>query len=923
MQKILNVICLLALFVATVFAQTIDVNALYSNAMKEYKAKNYTKASEDVTKIINERGYKISKSALYNAACIYSLNNEYQKSLKILEHLATENFYSNFSQITNDSDLKNLHNLTEWKTIVEKIKQNKATEPVRKRVNIKNALLNAKDLLQKDNGKLWGKSLWHENVLFQDYEDTIYSLKKLKDSKTDDSILYYKKLPKDTLSKTNTVQEFEGEKYATVLATDFYMNDESATVIHELFHRQHFEVLDAKSIKLKADPVEYLDNFDARELLRLEYEALRKSLKFIDEKEDKLRIEASIKDAFLFRKFRQNKYKKYLQLEIEIETVEGLASYTGFALSTHPNKYKRAISGINGWENSATYTRPFPYATGPAYGLIFDYLKLNWKTGLDKVYNFLEIYESMHLKKSLVVDEKEFADAKRRNNFAAIHKEEIERKALFEKRTKFYTEMLIKNPTLQVTLVNNEYSLSFNMNGTLNLKDIGIVYSGAKGKALNNSNFGSFVINPNKSKLGVTGVLSSRKNGKTKYTFPLPITFTGKKIIGEFYEIELNDGWEIVKKNAKGDLEIIKSELSANDLIGKVSDKFSNLKKLSFEQTFRMKMPARKYESETVFKTFLDLSSNENNLGFKSQLKSEDSEFIYNGSEFFTLMKNTKKLDVRAKPKVSDVSGFMGFLNSLVMLRNALPTIAKDKSIEKTIAEKRIDGKDFYELKITFKNRSLDVLGSLMPTRKPDKVSYRVLIDKSNFMPTDIIQSFASRDMTLQTSFSKYNFEPKYPTKRSWQFSSYLGEYEFQKPWKESLIKSGVKAPDFTLSRFKKDSKLTLSEMKGKLVLLEFWITHCGFCVKAVPDLNKIQKEFGSKDFRLISINSNDSEQIIEGFRKENKPEYEILHNAEKITNDYGVRVFPTVVLIDREGKIIFSGLFNAEEMRKLIRTHF
>ncbi len=561
----LAVIFILCLSVASL-AQDVDINTVYIDSLKELRAKNYRKASEKF-KIIDEKyGFKLPEITLYNGACIYALNKEIKRSLEILNYLADEKFYSNFDHISKDPDLKNLHPLSEWKTLLEKVTKNKKTEPARKRQKIKDALLEAKKLLQKDDGKLWGKNLWHENVLFQDFEGTIFSLKKLEGSKTDDSVLFYKKLPKDTLSKTNTVQELDGEKYATILATDFYMNDESSTVIHELFHRLHFEILDAKKIKLKSDPVSYLDNFDARELLRLEYEALRKSLKAIDGKEAQSKIETSVKDAFLFRKIRQDKYKEFLQPEIEIETVEGLASYTGFKLSTFPNKYKRAISGINGWENSATYTRPFPYATGPAYGLIFDYLTPSWKSrGLDKVYNFLEIYESMYLKKPHTFKSEDILAAKARNNYEKIRTEEIGRKTLFEKRTKYYLDLLVNQPTLRVSLISHEYSMSFNMNGTLSLKNIGTVYSGIKGKSLDNSNFGNFEIDPSKAKLGETGILRTIKDKKSTYIFPLPIKIEGKTIIGKFYKIDLNDGWEVVKKNEKGDLEIVKKDAKASN----------------------------------------------------------------------------------------------------------------------------------------------------------------------------------------------------------------------------------------------------------------------------------------------------------------------------------------------------------------------
>ncbi|NNE98178.1 MAG: hypothetical protein HKN25_04075 [Pyrinomonadaceae bacterium] len=439
-------------------------------------------------------------------------------------------------------------------------------KPAKTSEKTKIALLKARQLLQKDQGKLWGKNLWHENVLFQDRDDTIYSLKKLEGSKTDDSILFYKTLPKNTLSKTNTVQTYNGEKYATIVADDFYMNDESATVIHELFHRLHFEELDQKNIKLKTEPVSYLDNFDARELLRLEFEALRNTLNLMDKNEDKSKIDAALADALLFRKARQNKYRQFLKEEIEIETVEGLASYTGFALSTYPNKYKRAISSLHGWETSPTYTRPFPYATGPAYGLIFDHLNLDWKTGFDKIYNFLEIYESKYLKKPLALNHDALEEAKSRNNYPAIHKEELARKLTFENRVKFYTELLVNKPTLQATLASSEYTFSFDMNGTLSLGEFGTLYSGAKGTDLSDNNFGNFEIDPAKAKLGVTGVLSSKWGDKTKYTFPLPSKITDGKIIGEFYEIELNDGWVVKKKNAKGDLEIVKEETKASKL---------------------------------------------------------------------------------------------------------------------------------------------------------------------------------------------------------------------------------------------------------------------------------------------------------------------------------------------------------------------
>jgi len=358
-------------------------------------------------------------------------------------------------------------------------------------------------------------------------------------------------IPENTLGFSNAAQKYNGKEYAVVLTN--YLDDNSATIIHELFH-----VLQHKHISLNGNPIQYLDNYDAREWLRLEYQALKNALNAINHKKEKIEIGKYATDAVLFRKVRQSKYKEYLQKEIEIETSEGLANYTGFILSTYPNKYEKAISEINQREQAQTYTRPFPYATGPAYGLIFDYLKINWKIGLDTTYNFLKIYETKYLKKEIKINDEILKLAQQRNNYQEIHQQELDRKVKNEKIINYYSNVFIQNPTLTVKLVDDLYGRTFDMNGTIILKDKGIVYSMIKGVDGSKNNFGDFSTIKGKEKLGVSGVLYSFDG--TVFTFPKPIEIEKNRIIGKYYEIELNEGWEVVKVNEKGDLEILKKK---------------------------------------------------------------------------------------------------------------------------------------------------------------------------------------------------------------------------------------------------------------------------------------------------------------------------------------------------------------------------
>ncbi|MGH1366744.1 MAG: TPR end-of-group domain-containing protein [Calditrichia bacterium] len=533
------------------FAQNPD--SLYSLSMDAYDAGDYAASAKHFSKLVILKGFEMSNRRLYNGACALALNGDNGQALKILEYLAAEKFYSNLSHIQKDGDLKDLHNSPRWKALLGQVKANKDSAPERNRTNIIKALQAAKEILQNDGGALWGEPLWNENVLVIDYDFNVYSIKPFEGSVTEDSALFYKLVTDNSLSFTNTTQQFLGEEYATVVINA--IDDSSSTIIHELFHLAHL-----RDMKLKADPITYLDNYDARIWLRLEYEALRNALGAIDLKADKQQVMQFVNDAFRFRRIRQEKYSDYLDLELQLETVEGLANYTGIILSSYKNKYEHAIKEIDFRESAETFTRPFPYATGPAYGLLFDYLNVAWRVGFADVYNFLDIYESQVLKKKLRYDGSGFQAARLRNNFATIEQEEIARKENQQQLTNFYIDLFYDKPTLKVA-VPKGYSMSFNMNGTMVLNKEDIVYSWLKGEHMENTQFGSFATLSGKDQLGLGGIL--RIEDYNELVFPQPTSIVGDTIRGFNYEMTLNPGWKVAKVNEKGDMRII---LEATDI---------------------------------------------------------------------------------------------------------------------------------------------------------------------------------------------------------------------------------------------------------------------------------------------------------------------------------------------------------------------
>lgn len=519
----------------------------YAVAMAAYGKKDYAKAAAAFTQAFEKDGYRLSSGQLYDGACIYALQQDYAQAFSLLNYLAKERLYSDLEHISTDRDLEKMHVLQGWTFLLQQVSDNKKTLPARNRVKIKTELLKAKDILEKDAGKLWGEKIWSSDILVLDNDNTIYSLYPFPGGTQTDSFLYSRKVPENTLSQTNSIQSYEGRNYAVVMTS--YLSDSSATIIHELFH-----VLQSGKVKLLGEPVSYLDNYDAREWLRLEYQALKNALKAAQENKPNKVIQAMLEDALSYRKLRQTTYAAFLDKELQIESLEGLANYTGYKLSSVTDKYQRAIREINGREQASTYTRPFPYATGLAYGLLFDHLQLKWKTGPGHIYNFLSIYESLETK--IDAGEAQISAANQRNNYAAIHEQELERKQENEKNLAYYTDRLLNKPTLKVTLADPQYTRSFDMNGTLTLGDKGIVYSSIKGVDRSGKNFGNFSTLADKEKLGYSGILGMP--GGMSYVFPLPESIDGNKVKGEFYEIELSKGWEVKKVNERGDMEIVK-----------------------------------------------------------------------------------------------------------------------------------------------------------------------------------------------------------------------------------------------------------------------------------------------------------------------------------------------------------------------------
>ncbi len=109
---------------------------------------------------------------------------------------------------------------------------------------------------------------------------------------------------------------------------------------------------------------------------------------------------------------------------------------------------------------------------------------------------------------------------------------------------------------------------------------------------------------------------------------------------------------------------------------------------------------------------------------------------------------------------------------------------------------------------------------------------------------------------------------------------------------------------DFTLKDLN-GKQWTLSALRGKVVLVNFWATWCPPCRKEMPDIDALYKQFGPKGFVVLAI-SDEKPETVSSFIEKNGYSYNILLDPGRtVNNSYGVQGIPKSFIYDRRGHLV------------------
>jgi len=114
---------------------------------------------------------------------------------------------------------------------------------------------------------------------------------------------------------------------------------------------------------------------------------------------------------------------------------------------------------------------------------------------------------------------------------------------------------------------------------------------------------------------------------------------------------------------------------------------------------------------------------------------------------------------------------------------------------------------------------------------------------------------------------------------------------------------AGKTAQDFPTEIDGKPGRL--SDLRGKVVVLNFWATWCPPCVEETPALNKLQKYIESRGGIVLGVSVDEDPDAYEKFLKNQRVVFPTFREpTRKLALDYGTPVFPDTYIIDRHGKI-------------------
>lgn len=309
---------------------------------------------------------------------------------------------------------------------------------------------------------------------------------------------------------------------------------------------------------------------------------------------------------------------------------------------------------------------------------------------------------------------------------------------------------------------------------------------------------------------------------------------------------------------------------------------------------------------------YFEKNAKDSSIGFNFYHKTETGESFFIGDYII----NMQPLDSSAlkKPLCDYIDGHMTLYPYLELSFGAIRNFLTDSlfcfqtdSLIKT--DTVVENFDCSSYSFWADNILIDTHKKMRKGRK----WINLVVRKKDNLPIEYSQKMKSH--YYKVSFSRYSFDEKYseelftienvPTFYKWdKYRAYM-----------NILPTRILAPDWELPLLD-GGTVSLSSLKGRYVLLDFWFIGCGACVHSIPILNALKIKYDNLEVIGINCFSNKVDKIKE-YCSNQGMNYKNVWNGEKISVDYKVCAAPIFYLIDKNGLIIYSQIGHNEKKLK------
>jgi len=355
---------------------------------------------------------------------------------------------------------------------------------------------------------------------------------------------------------------------------------------------------------------------------------------------------------------------------------------------------------------------------------------------------------------------------------------------------------------------------------------------------------------------------------------------------------------------------------SDDDILNKTVQKLSLMETLEYNVIDHLHQDVTNTDNIDSALCYFDFTSKDSLIGAKfysrSTINGRELTVVFNGSQTFYSDDKEKRILYRNQPRIKDVTSFSIYGQSICWIRKILPQFINDPANKNIrLRDTIINNRECFRFQLSpnkyIENGSVELRG-------PNNImKYYLAISKDDSLPVQFTRIFPTIQYEI-TTFSRLKF-PVQKSDSIWNYENFpkdflrMSEQEYYERSRNKVTQTiGQIAPDWKLPVLKGDS-VKLSDLKGNLVLLEFWFPGCGGCLLAIPHINDIQQKYGSKGLKVFGIEfQRTGYKVLTSYVEKHNIKYPTLYNGKEVSTVYGVTSAPTIFLIGKDKKIIYAG---------------